>query len=182
MLLAACKKEEPVQIKEEKLPFPRPEECTLDFWINENVDEVDFSGYTKGEDLSAFDFSGYSQLEKQKGDEKYIGSKYSTEALEDGGIAYPAACVEYTVSQNTNGNKVISKIEITDPEVSIYGISTNSSFNDFDKVFTGLGYRVRIAGEHGELYWVEKDGIKITFEENRIMLMVVEKNTETVTK
>ncbi len=99
-------------------------ETTLEFWIGEIVDESDYEGH-------AIVYDGF------------LGEGYSEDVKL--GTATHDYYVHYTVS---NYPKVDSKtsgivhIEITDPSVKIYGLTTESSLDDFARVFDALGAKV----------------------------------------
>ena len=101
-------------------------ETTLEFWIGDIVDESDYEGHAIVYD--GFLGEGYSE------DVKLGTATYTTDYY-----------VHYTVS---NYPKVDSKtsgivrIEITDPSVKIYGLTTESSLDDFARVFDALGAKV----------------------------------------
>lgn len=99
-------------------------ETTLEFWIGETVTESDYDGHAIVYD--GFLGEGYT--------EDVLGVSIKTERY-----------VHYTVR---NYPKVDSKkmgivqIEVTDPEVKIYGLTTESSLDDFAAVFEALGAKV----------------------------------------
>ena len=99
-------------------------ETTLEFWIGEIVDESDYEGH-------AIVYDGF------------LGEGYSEDVKL--GTHTTDYYVHYTVS---NYPKVDSKtsgivrIEITDPSVKIYGLTTESSLDDFARVFDALGAKV----------------------------------------
>ena len=99
-------------------------ETTLEFWIGEIVDESDYEGH-------AIVYDGF------------LGEGYSEDVKL--GTHTTDYYVHYTVS---NYPKVDSKtsgivrIEITDPSVKIYGLTTESSLDDFARVFEALGAKV----------------------------------------
>ena len=102
-------------------------ETTLEFWIGETVDKSDYEGY-------AIVYDGF------------LGKGYSEDVLLGTATHTTDYYVHYTVR---NYPKVDSKtfgivrIEITDPTVKIYGLTTESSIDDFVKVFEALGAKVR---------------------------------------
>ncbi len=96
---------------------------TLEFWIGETVDESDYEGHPRVYD--GFLGKGYAKDVLSSNTEKYY--------------------VHYTVrhypkvDSETYG---IVRIEITDPSVKIYGLTTESSIADFVEVFEALGAKV----------------------------------------
>ena len=101
-------------------------ETTLEFWIGETVDESDYEGH-------AIVYDGF------------LGKGYSKDVLLGTATHTTDYYVHYTVrnypkvDSKTSG---IVRIEITDPSVKIYGLTTESSIDDFVKVFEALGAKV----------------------------------------
>lgn len=99
-------------------------ETTLEFWIGEIVREEDYEGHDKVYD-------------------GFLGKGYTDVVL--GVTARTEKYVHYTVR---NYPKVDSKtmgitqIEFTDPEVKVYGLTTESSLEEFAEVFEALGAEV----------------------------------------
>ena len=108
--------------------LPRKEaggETTLEFWIGEIVEESDYEGH-------AIVYNGF------------LGEGYSEDVLL--GAHTTDYYVHYTVD---NYPKVDSEtsgilgIQITDPSVQVYGLTTESSIDDFAEVFEALGAEVK---------------------------------------
>ena len=101
-------------------------ETSLEFWIGDIVDVGDYEGH-------AIVYDGF------------LGEGYSGDVLL--GTATPTTdyYVHYTVrsypkvDSKTSG---IVRIEITDPSVKIYGLTTESSPDEFAEVFEALGAKV----------------------------------------
>ena len=92
----------------------------LEFWIAENVDDVDFSKYQ----------IKYGMM----GGTEYYGTGYVPTVDEYGQQVDPEHCVIYTVTSYpdyANKEQHITHIYITDPQIEFYGITLNSSFEDF---------------------------------------------------
>ena len=109
----------------------RPEDTSLEFWIAEKVSTEDFEGHYRVDDA----FGCYL----------YYGKGYQpVESEEGGGPVQPEHCVKYTItaypdySSNQGNFDTVTRIEITDPKVSVYGITCRSSLTEFDRVFTDL--------------------------------------------
>lgn len=106
----------------------KPDDTTLEFWITQKVSEVDFSDHYQVHDV----FGAYM----------YYGYGYQPVHVDGDYFAPPDYCVMYTVSgypDASNDFTHITRIDITDPTVSIYGINCDSTFDEFDKAFTELG-------------------------------------------
>ncbi len=126
----------------------KPEDFALDFWIAENVEEVDLSKYQEN-------YGWYGARE-------YLGSAYKMVIDEDGSQHLPEKYVSYLVSaypDYSDGGKYITRIEIRDPEVKIYGLSINSSLEEFDELFKSMGYEISEVGSTGKCHKAEKEGI-----------------------
>ena len=101
-------------------------ETTLEFWIGEIVDESDYEGH-------AIVYDGF------------LGEGYSDDVLLGTATHTTDYYVHYTVRKypkvdsKTSG---IVRIEITDPSVKIYGLTTESSMEEFAELFEALGAKV----------------------------------------
>lgn len=88
----------------------------LEFWIAENVDDVDFSQYQMK----------YGRM----GGDDYYGSGYIPTQDENGEQVDPEHCVIYTVTaypDYASKSRHITYIEITDPAITVFGLTVNSS-------------------------------------------------------
>ena len=99
---------------------------TLEFWIGETVDESDYEGH-------ALVYDGF------------LGEGYPADVLLGTSTSTTDYYVHYTVrnypkwDSKTSG---IVRIEITDPSVKVYGLTTESSLDEFAEVFEALGAKV----------------------------------------
>lgn len=87
---------------------PEKPETDLEFWIAENVDD--------------FDFSGWEERYGIMGGREYYGSGYVPTKDENGEQIDPAECVIYTVTSYpdySDKEQHITRITITDPTVKI---------------------------------------------------------------
>lgn len=104
-----------------------PPNTTLEFWITENVKD--------------YDWSGHDEIYGWFGAREFLGSGYKTgETLDD---QYPKHYVSYRVTawpDYADGGSFVTNITITDPAVTVYGLTVESSFEEFDAVFEPLGY------------------------------------------
>lgn len=98
-------------------------ETTLEFWIGETVKESDWEGYT-------IVYDGF------------LGEGYTVDTDRwERNLEY----VHYTVRNYPKVDSTtlgITEITITDPSVKVYGLTTESSFNEFAEVFESLGAEV----------------------------------------
>ena len=94
---------------------------TLEFWIGEYVTEDDYADHARL-------YNGF------------LGKDYERDENETNGIPYCRVRYDVEPYPHTNSKKqAICEIEITDPEVLVFGISTNDSIEYFKQVFEFLG-------------------------------------------
>ena len=126
-------------------------ETNLEFWIGENVDDVDFSSYQMK----------YGMF----GGNMYYGTGYVPTLDENEQQIDPEQCVIYTVTSYPdymNKAQHVTRIEITDPEIELYGLSINSSKEDIKNVMEEQGFTV-IEVEYG----ITAEKGKVTFNFNK---------------
>lgn len=131
----------------------------LEFWIADNVDEVDFSGFQ--EKFGLF------------GGREYYGTGYVPAIDEDGMTIDPERCVIYTVTSfpDYSSNKQhITHITITDPAVEFYGISLNSSFQEFESLIRKYGFKITDSG--ARFRTAERGKYSVTFTDEYIRIRV----------
>ncbi len=110
---------------------PDPPATNLEFWIGENVDN--------------FDFSGYQEKYGLFGGKEYYGTGYVPTQDESGMQIDPEHCVIYTVTSYpdySSGKSAVTSIYITDPSVEFYGVSLNSSHKEFEKLMKKQGFKI----------------------------------------
>ncbi len=122
----------------------KPEGCELDFWICESVDERDFSRCTE-----IFGITGGKE---------YVDDKYEVEVEQEDAVdvqILPDEYVSYTLTAwpdyadfDETGYHV-TKIVITDPEISVHGVTTHSSRVEFRKAMTDAGFIIEDPVENG---------------------------------
>lgn len=133
-------------------------ETNLEFWIAENVDDVDFSSYQQRYGL----FGGY----------EYYGTGYTPTTDADGQQIDPEHCVIYTVTSYpdySSGKQHITRISITDPAVKVYGLTINSSAEDIKRAMENEGFTVE---ETAGGIKAEKGDFRFSFSENSITIAV----------
>lgn len=115
--------------------YEEPDDMTLEFWI--------------AQDVSSVDFSEYHEIVGWFGARQYYGKGYyPTEVFgENGEIHYvePTYYVKYLVGaypDESDGGQFVTRIDITDPDVTVYGISCNSSFEEFETAMEKLGCEI----------------------------------------
>lgn len=113
----------------------KPDDTNLDLWIGQNVDNYDFSEHT--EEYGWF------------GCRCYYGKNYEPITFEDEyGYTYqerPEHYVIYHVGgypDTLSPTQHITRIEITDPSVTLWDLTVNSTYDEFTRVMTELGFEV----------------------------------------
>ena len=122
----------------------------LEFWIAENVDDVDFSKFQEKYGL----FGGT----------EYYGTGYVPTVNENGQQMDPVHCVIYTVTSYpdySDKEKHITGIKITDPNVEFYGITLRSPIQDVIELLRQQGFEITESGDE----WVlaRKGSVWINF-------------------
>ena len=100
-------------------------ETTLEFWIGEIVYKSDYKG-------RVIVYDGF--LGKGYPEDVRLGANFTKDYY-----------VHYTVRNYPRADSITSGIvgiEITDPSVKVYGLTTESSLDDFARVFEALGAKV----------------------------------------
>lgn len=119
----------------------RPADTSLEFWIAEDVSEVDWSGHDEAYGM----FGGHA----------YLGGDYP---LKEGEI--PKEHIIYTVTawpDYSDTGRHITRIEITDPAVCVCGLTTASAFAEFDHTFRQQGYKIEVEeNEFHEIHYAKK--------------------------
>ena len=141
---------------------PRRSDTDLEFWIAENVDDVDLSQYTEKYGLM--------------GGREYYGSGYVPTVDENGEQIDPEHCVIYTVTSYPDylsEKKHITRITITDPTVAVYGLTLNSSEADIRSVMEKEGFKLKeYENSYGSTYVKGKFSFHFTEECMRISVDV----------
>ena len=122
-------------------------ETNLEFWIGENVDDVDFSKYQEHYR------DGFMGMGRQ-----YYGTGYTPTTDEEGKQVDPEIYVIYTVSPYPDylSRKChITEIYISDPDVNIYGLTINSSNDDIESTMKNNGFESVEIGNVGYKEWVK---------------------------
>ena len=131
-------------------------EHDLEFWIAEDVND--------------FDFSSYQPKYGIMGGREYYGTGYVPALDEEGQQIDPEHCVVYTVTNypdySTNSRHV-TRIEITDPAVTVYGLSLSSTAEEIRATMTAEGFTV--TGSDTALR-AERDNFLFTFSKDKITI------------
>ena len=137
----------------------------LEFWIGDNVDNVDFSTYQEKYGL----FGG----------KEYYGTGYIPTIDEYGQQIDPEHCVIYTVTSYpdySDKEQHITRIYITDPNVEFFGISLNSSFENFEYYIQQQGFEITHSNENSRTAKKGKYSITFTKEWIRVRAEVENKD------
>ena len=138
-------------------------ETNLEFWIAENVEDVDFSKY---QEHYRYGFMGSGRT--------YYGTGYVPTTDEDGKQVAPESYVIYTVApfpDVTSRKCHITGISITDPNVNVYGLTVNSSSEEIKETMERNGFKAVEVGNMGNVEWV-KGKFSIRFSEDSIGIRV----------
>ena len=128
----------------------------LEFWIAENVDD--------------FDFSNHQPKYGIMGGWEYYGIGYVPTLGEDGQQIDPEHCVIYTVTNYpdySSNSRHVTRIEITDPAVRVYGLSISSTVEEIKSIMTAEGFTVT---ESGTAVRAERDNFRFTFSKDKITI------------
>ena len=137
------------------LHIKKPEDTNLTFWITQEVsyDEMKESGCTV--------IPGWF------GATEYLDGKYQKDENEYQSI--PKVHVTYLVQSYpdaSSGNSTITRIEITDPEITVYGLTINSSEEEVEERMK----KVSGASKKENCYQIKK--ASFAFSEERIYISV----------
>lgn len=124
-------------------------ETTLEFWIGDNVNDYDWSGHDEIYGwMGAREFLG-------KGYSKYYDEYYEAEIAPKYHVSY----IVTSYPDYSSKDRCITEINITDPSVKVYGLTTESTVEEFDALFSALGYELY---DSGMARTAEKDGVRFT--------------------
>ncbi len=130
----------------------KPSDCALDFWIAENVENIDFSEY--------------EEIYGWFGAREFLGKGYHTVINEDGESVKPDHYVSYVITaypDYSSGGQYVTEIVITDPNVQMYGLFVTSSIEEFDSLFENMGYHIEEVGNTGMYHKAVKEKIAFTY-------------------
>ena len=134
----------------------KPEDTNLEFWITE--------------DVSNFDFSSYQPKYGMFGGSMYYGTGYVPTYDEDNNQVDPERYVIYTVTNYpdySSKGQAITGIEIKDPDIHFYGLSSSSTDEEITNILSSYGYEK----EENALIFT-KGKIRILFNNDEILISV----------
>ena len=121
LLLSACASSEKV------IYIDRPEDTNLEFWITQRVNGIDLEE------------KGCTYLPGWFGASEYLDSRY--DAFDDGSmLTAPEIHVTYLLTgyPDTIDDRAITSIEITDPSITVYGLTLNSTGEEIKNRMIGV--------------------------------------------
>lgn len=126
---------------------------SLEFEITENVADVDFSQY--------------QQIPGVMGAKQYYGKGYAPVKDEEGNDVKPEHYVTYLVSaypDYADGGAYITDIEITDPYVTAFGLTVNSTMEECVAAFSDKEFTTEVTeyDDYSIFRAKNKDGISVT--------------------
>lgn len=126
----------------------KPENTSLEFWITEDVKD--------------YDWTGHDEIYGWMGAREFLGSGYKKNEDPNGAEQHPEHYVGYAISawpDYADGGQFVTAITITDPAVTVYGLTIASTYEEFDAVFEPLGYELSWSEGAIETRIATKDGI-----------------------
>ena len=129
-------------------------ETTLEFRITEEVKDVDWSAYEE--------ITGWF------GAREYLGKGYEKTTDTEGTVRKPIHYVSYLITaypDYADGGAFVTAITVTDPTVRVYGLTVNSTFEEFDAVFGDLGFELSDGDGAIPTRIAEKDGISVRLQQ-----------------
>jgi hypothetical protein len=141
----------------ETLPPERPEDTDLEFWI--------------GQDVADVDFSAHDEVYGWFGAREYLGKDYQMLTDETGEQQYPQEYVSYLVGafpDESDGGSFVTCIEIRDTNVQVYGLTILSAGEEFESVFRSMAYSVE---ESNGTWTARKNGVTFTFRQGEYLMI-----------
>ena len=139
-VFSGCSKGETVFLK-------RPKDTNLEFWITQNVTDVDFSEYEVASPgligATIFYGKGYSEKSTQK-------------------VTYKVA----TYPDLGDDGRYITGINISDPNITVYGLTINSATHEFDETMRTHGFTISM---NGSTMVAKKGRISISFLQGKVL-------------
>ena len=108
-----------------------PKNTSLEFWITEDVKDQDWTGH--------------DEIYGWMGAREFLGSGYKKNEDPTGENQHPDHYVSYVITawpDYADGGEFVTDITVTDPDVTVYGLTIESTYEEFDAVFESLGYEL----------------------------------------
>ncbi len=140
----------------------KPENTNLEFWITQEV--------------TLSDFEGYQEKYGWFGANEFYGRGYEPTMSENNEQIDPEHYVKYLVTSYpdySSSRLAVTQITITDPSVTVYGLTMGSSREEIVSTMEALGYTT---GQQGEELWVKKDNVTFRFHAEYIRIFATVTN------
>lgn len=127
-----------------------PTNTSLEFWITD--------------DVKNYDWTGHDEIYGWMGAREFLGSGYKKVEDANASEQHPEHYVSYVISawpDYADGGEFVTDITVTDPAVTIYGLTIASTYEEFDAVFEPLGYELSWSDGATETRVATKDGITL---------------------
>ena len=138
--------------------------------------------FTLLQNMAGVDMTGFDELSGLIGGREYLGSAYRAVVGEGNFRTAPdAPYVIYTLTawpDYADGGQYVTHIEITDPDVTVFGLTPEDDFDTFDRVMTANGYEITQKLETSHL--ARKDGIYVILNRNALILGAEVTNREDI--
>lgn len=125
-----------------------PKNTSLEFWITEDVKDRDWTGH--------------DEIYGWMGAREFLGSGYKKNEDPTGSNQHPEHYVSYVITawpDYADGGEFVTDITVTDPDVTVYGLTIESTYEEFDAVFEPLGYELSWSNGAIETRVATKNGI-----------------------
>ena len=125
-----------------------PKNTSLEFWITEDVKDRDWTGH--------------DEIYGWMGAREFLGSGYKKTQDEDGSDQHPEHYVSYVITawpDYADDGQFVTDITVTDPAVTVYGLTIESTYEEIDAVFEQLGYELSWSEGAIKTRVATKDGI-----------------------
>ena len=125
-----------------------PKNTSLEFWITEDVKDRDWTGH--------------DEIYGWMGAREFLGSGYKKNEDPTGSNQHPEHYVSYVITawpDYADGGEFVTDITVTDPDVTVYGLTIESTHEEFDAVFEPLGYELSWSNGAIETRVATKNGI-----------------------
>ena len=125
-----------------------PENTSLEFWITEDVKDRDWTGH--------------DEIYGWMGAREFLGSGYKKNEDPTGSNQHPEHYVSYVITawpDYADGGEFVTDITVTDPAVMVYGLTIESTYEEFDAVFEQLGYELSWSEGAIQTRVATKDGV-----------------------
>ena len=130
----------------------KPADTNLEYWL---LDKLDTDGCTELNNILAID-THY-----------YLAKGYEAEVNEKGQLVAPKYAVIYEVSRYPYGDWGllwrIGSIYITDPNVSVWGLTINSTREEFVETMTELGFEFDSEDETYITFYLNKNYVSLRY-------------------